>query len=53
MGTWVFDTSHSSIGFSVRHLVIAKVHGRFEKFSGSISYDPANNAASQVSGAIE
>ena len=53
MGTWVFDTSHSSIGFSVRHLVIAKVHVRFEKFSGSISYDPANIAASKVSVAIE
>jgi polyisoprenoid-binding protein YceI len=48
MGTWIFDTSHSSIGFSVRHLMIAKVHGRFEHFEGSITYDPNNLAASKV-----
>lgn len=26
---WQLDTSHSSIGFAVRHLVVAKVRGRF------------------------
>lgn len=37
--TWNIDPSHSSIGFSVRHLVIAKVHGRFGTFSGTITLD--------------
>lgn len=35
-GTWVIDDVHSSINFSVRHLMISKVRGRFEKFSGAI-----------------
>jgi polyisoprenoid-binding protein YceI len=53
MGSWVFDLSHSSVEFSVRHLVVAKVRGRFNKFSGTVAYDPANLAASKVSVTID
>src|SRR5437867_4181919 len=35
-GTWAIDPSHSSVGFTVRHLMVAKVHGRFGEFSGTI-----------------
>src|SRR6201993_3090775 len=35
-GTWTIDPVHSSIGFSVRHLMVSKVRGNFEKFSGAI-----------------
>ena len=35
-GTWAVDPAHSSIGFSVRHLVVSKVRGSFETFSGAI-----------------
>lgn len=35
--TWQIDTTHSSIGFTVRHMVVAKVHGRFAKFSGQLT----------------
>jgi polyisoprenoid-binding protein YceI len=34
-GTWNVDASHSSIGFSVRHLMVSKVRGRFGAFSGA------------------
>ena len=33
---WEIDSSHSSLHFSVRHLVIAKVRGSFERWSGTI-----------------
>src|SRR5499427_3382357 len=33
---WEIDSSHSSVHFSVRHLVIAKVRGSFERWSGTI-----------------
>jgi len=33
---WVIDPSHSEIFFKVRHLVIATVTGRFEKFEGTL-----------------
>jgi polyisoprenoid-binding protein YceI len=35
-GTWAIDPVHSSIGFSVRHLMVSKVRGNFGKFSGAI-----------------
>jgi polyisoprenoid-binding protein YceI len=35
-GTWAIDPVHSSIGFSVRHLVVSKVRGNFRTFSGAI-----------------
>ena len=36
VGTWAIDPVHSSIEFSVRHLMVSKVRGKFEKFSGAI-----------------
>lgn len=36
-GTWAIDPVHSSIGFSVRHLVVSKVRGTFDQFSGAIT----------------
>lgn len=35
------DESHTSIGFKVKHLVIATVSGRFNKFSGTFKFDSA------------
>lgn len=46
--TWNIDTSHSAIRFTVRHLVIAKVHGVFGKFSGSFQLDPDDLSKSSV-----
>jgi polyisoprenoid-binding protein YceI len=34
-GAWVIDTTHSEVGFSVRHLMLSKVKGRFSEFSGT------------------
>ena len=36
-GTWAIDLVHSSINFSVRHLMVSKIHGRFNQFSGAIT----------------
>ncbi|OBI81765.1 YceI family protein [Mycobacterium sp. 1245805.9] len=35
-GTWAIDPVHSSINFWVRHLMVSKVRGSFENFSGAI-----------------
>lgn len=35
-GTWAIDNVHSSIGFSVRHLVVSKIRGTFGTFSGAV-----------------
>lgn len=36
-GTWNVDASHSTIGFTARHLMVTKVRGRFMAFSGVIT----------------
>jgi polyisoprenoid-binding protein YceI len=45
---WNFDTVHSHVGFSVRHLMISKVNGHFKVWSGTMITDEANPAASSV-----
>ena len=36
-GTWAIDPVHSTIAFSVRHLMVSKVRGTFDTFSGAIT----------------
>ncbi len=45
-GTWAIEPAHSDIGFTVRHLGLSKVRGRFNTFSGSavIGADPAQSS---------
>jgi polyisoprenoid-binding protein YceI len=35
-GTWAIDPLHSEVGFSVRHMMVSKVRGKFTKFSGQL-----------------
>ncbi|MFJ7215051.1 YceI family protein [Amycolatopsis sp. NPDC098790] len=35
-GTWTIDPAHSTVAFTVRHLGVSKVHGRFDVFEGVI-----------------
>jgi polyisoprenoid-binding protein YceI len=35
-GRWTIDTSHSEVHFTVRHMTISKVRGRFRLFSGML-----------------
>ncbi|HEY1319736.1 MAG TPA: YceI family protein, partial [Streptosporangiaceae bacterium] len=35
-GTWTIDPVHSEVGFTVRHMMVSKVRGRFTSFSGEI-----------------
>src|SRR5215469_11021896 len=39
---WKFDTVHSTVGFSVRHLMISRVHGAFKIWSGALETDDAH-----------
>ncbi|MGH3170639.1 MAG: YceI family protein [Trebonia sp.] len=35
-GKWDIDPVHSEVAFTVRHMMVSKVRGRFDKFEGSI-----------------
>jgi polyisoprenoid-binding protein YceI len=50
---WQLDTVHSSVSFSVRHLMISKVHGSFKTWTGTLETDDANLANSKVQVSID
>jgi polyisoprenoid-binding protein YceI len=35
-GRWTLDTNHSSVGFTIRHLGVSKVRGRFTRFEADV-----------------
>lgn len=39
---WTIDRYHSEIGFSVKHLMIATVRGKFESFTADVTADAAD-----------
>lgn len=45
VGTWDIDASHSTVGFSVRHMMVSKVRGYFREFSGELvtAEDPSQS----------
>jgi polyisoprenoid-binding protein YceI len=49
-GTYEVDTTHSHVGFSVRHLMVAKVRGQFTSFRGTIriAENPAQSSATSL-----
>lgn len=53
MNEWSLDTSHSVIGFWVRHLMISKVRGIFGKWNGKLAFDEADPTQSRVEVQIE
>lgn len=48
--TYNLDSNHSTVGFSVSHLVINNVHGKFNEFSGTVVVE--NNAIKEAKGTI-
>lgn len=50
---WEIDSSHSGIHFSVRHMVVAKVRGKFARWSGSIVAEDGDLARAQVSVVVD
>jgi len=54
LDTYRVDPAHTSVNFSIEHMVINTVHGRFRQFEGSITVDPDNgNALKGARGTIQ
>ncbi len=51
--TYEIDPTHSSVHFSVRHMMLSNVRGEFTKVSGTIKFDPENPASSSVDVTID
>jgi polyisoprenoid-binding protein YceI len=51
--TWKADSAHSSVEFSIKHLGISNVHGRFGKVEATIAYDEKDISKSTVNATID
>src|SRR6202790_3239193 len=49
-GTWDIDPVHSEVSFVVRHMVVSKVRGRFDRFEGTVvtAEDPLESKVEAV-----
>ena len=49
---WKVDRSHTTVGFSVSH-IFTSVQGRFDRFDGTIVFDPAKPESAAVRATVE
>jgi polyisoprenoid-binding protein YceI len=50
---WEIDPVHTSVGFSVRHMMVSNVRGEFRKVSGTVHGDETNPTAAVVEATID
>lgn len=51
--SWNVDTSHATVGFSVRHMMVSRVSGEFQDFEAEVDLDPDNLEDSHVRAVID
>lgn len=51
--TWELDTAHSQVQFSVRHMMISTVRGKFLQFAANAQIDAADLSKAQVEATAE
>jgi polyisoprenoid-binding protein YceI len=50
---WTIDPLHSSVSFSVRHMMVSNVTGDFTRFKGTVSTDPKDVTKATVEAEID
>lgn len=45
---FALDVSHTGVTFKIKHLVIATVNGRFDKFEGNVDFDEAAKKLNKI-----
>lgn len=51
--TWVVDPSHTLVEFSIRHMMISNVKGRFSKLEGKLVTDPLDFTTAEIAVEID
>jgi polyisoprenoid-binding protein YceI len=51
--SWIIDSAHTEVNFTVRHMMISNVRGQFQKVNGTVEFDEAHPANSKVGVQIE
>lgn len=47
------DTAHSIVGFKTKHMMVGKVTGKFNKFEGTIQFDPSKVEESKINAVVD
>jgi polyisoprenoid-binding protein YceI len=50
---WAVDSAHSSVDFTVRHMMIAKVKGTFQSFEAVIEADPKDLTTANIQFSVD
>jgi len=53
MAKWVVDPSHTLVEFSVKHMMIATVRGRFSAVEGVLEGDPADLTKATITASVD
>src|SRR5207247_9745473 len=51
--TWTLDPAHTSVQFSVRHLMVSTVRGAFGKVTGAVQVDEKDLTRSKIQATID
>ena len=51
--SYMIDTAHSNVEFSVQHMVLSKTKGNFSDYTGTIVWDAEAPSKSKISGALK
>jgi polyisoprenoid-binding protein YceI len=51
--TWTSDPNHSEVDFSITHMTISNIHGRFGHVTATIAYNEADVTKSTVNATID
>ncbi|MDX1295458.1 MAG: YceI family protein [Sulfurimonadaceae bacterium] len=52
-GQYSLDMSHSQIGFSVKHMMVSKVKGKFDFYEGEIEFDEKSMQFTKLKGVVD
>lgn len=52
-GNYTVDTTHSNVGFKVKHMMISEVSGKFDTFNGTFDYDEKTKTLKSLNGKID
>jgi polyisoprenoid-binding protein YceI len=53
MAKWTVDASHTGVGFSVKHMMVSKVRGRFTGIEGAIEGNPEDLTGANINFTID
>jgi polyisoprenoid-binding protein YceI len=51
--TWALDPAHSSVAFSVRHMMVSNVSGEFTRLSGTVNGDQSAATGATIEATID